>query len=173
MSLHEDLRKISDWCQRWEMPFNVNKCHILQVGTRSLKVEYEMNGTKLESVQCVKDFGVAVASSLKFSQQCKDAAGKANRMLVFINRNISVKTKDVILALYTGLVRPHLEYAVQFWAPHHVKDIAKLEAVQRRVTKMITSLCNKTYEERLARLNLFSLEIRRLREKIIGFLTLR
>ncbi len=59
-----------------------------------------MNGTKLASVQCVKDLGVSVASSLKFSQQCKDVAGKANRMLVFINRNISFKTKDVILPLY-------------------------------------------------------------------------
>ncbi len=25
MSLQEDLRNISDWSQRWEMPFNVNK----------------------------------------------------------------------------------------------------------------------------------------------------
>ncbi len=33
-SLQEDLRKISAWSDRWEMPFNVNKCHILQVGTR-------------------------------------------------------------------------------------------------------------------------------------------
>ncbi len=34
MSLQEDLRKISEWSQRWEMLLNVNKCHILQVGTR-------------------------------------------------------------------------------------------------------------------------------------------
>ncbi len=88
-----------------------------------------MNGTKLESAQCVKDLGVFVASSLNFSQQWKDAAGKANRMLDFINRNISFKTKDVILPLYTSLVRPRLEYVVQFWAPNHVKDIEELEAV--------------------------------------------
>ncbi len=64
-----------------------------------------MNGNRLKSVQCVKDLRVSVASSLKFSQQCKDAAGKANRILGFINRNISFKTKDVILPLYTSLVR--------------------------------------------------------------------
>ncbi len=109
----------------------------------------------------MKDLGVPVASSLKFSQQCKDAAGKANRMLGFMNRNFLFKDKDVILPLYTSLVRPHLEYAVQFWSTHHAKDIAKLEAVQRRATQMITSLRNKPYEERLARLNLFSLEKRR------------
>ncbi len=117
-----------------------------------------MNGTKLESVQCAKDLSVSVMSSLKFSQQCKDATGEANRMLGFINGKISFKTKDVILPLYTGTVRPHLIYAVQFWAFHHAKDIAKLEAVQQRFTKMIMSLRNKPYEEKLARLNLFSLE---------------
>ncbi len=124
-----------------------------------------MNGTKFESVQCVKDLGVSIPLSLKFSQECKDAAGKANRMLGFINRNFSFKNKDVILPLYISLVKPHLEYAVQFWAPHLPKNIAKLEAVQRRATKMITSLRNKSYEERVARLNLFSLEKRRLRGK--------
>ncbi len=58
-------------------------------------------------------------------------------------------------------------HAVQFWALHHAKDIAELEAVQRRAMKMIVSLRNKSYEERLARRNLFSLEKRRLRGKII------
>jgi len=67
-----------------------------------------------------------------------------SRMLGYINRNFSFKNKDIILPLYISLVRPHLEYAMQFWSPHHAKDIAKLEAVQRRATKMNPSLCNKS-----------------------------
>ncbi len=96
------------------MPFNVNKCYVLHVDTNKQIFNYEMNATKIESVQCVKDFDVTVASSLKFSQQCKEAAGKANRMFGFISTNFSFKNKDVILLLYISLVRPHLEYAVQF-----------------------------------------------------------
>ncbi len=115
-----------------------------------------MGGVKLESVHCVKDLGVTITSNLKFSQHCKEAACKANKMLGFINKNFSFKNKDIILPMYITLVRPHLEYAVQFWSPHHAKDIAKLEAVQRMATKMIPSLRNKSYEERPARLNLFS-----------------
>ncbi len=87
-------------------------------------------------------------------------------MLGFINRNISFKNKNIILPLYISLVKPHLENAVQFWSPHGTKDIVKLEAVQRRATK-ITSLRYKSYEVRLASLNLFSLEMLRLRDKLI------
>ncbi len=67
-----------------------------------------MSGEKLESVHCVKDFGVTIASNIKFSQQCKEAAGEANRMLGFIKRNFSFKNKDIILPLYNSSVRPHL-----------------------------------------------------------------
>ncbi len=129
----------------------------LQVGTRNQKFDYEMNGTKIESVECVKDLGVTISSSLKFSQQCKEAARKDNKMLDFINSNFSFKNNDVILSFYISLIRSHLEYAVQFWSPHHANDIAKLETVQQKATKMITSLRSKSYEERLAQLNLFSL----------------
>ncbi len=47
-----------------------------------------MNGVKLESVQCVKDLGVRITLSLKFSQQCKDDAGKATRMLSFDSQKL-------------------------------------------------------------------------------------
>ncbi len=80
------MSKISAWFARWEMPFNVKKCHILQVGTRNLKYDFEMSSEKVESVHCVKDLGVTIVSNLKFSQQCRDAAGKANRMLGFIKK---------------------------------------------------------------------------------------
>ncbi len=38
LNLQEDLRNITLWSEKWEMPFNVNKCHILHVGTRNQKI---------------------------------------------------------------------------------------------------------------------------------------
>ncbi len=73
------------------MPFNVNTCHILQVGTRNQKFDYERNGAKIESVQCGKYLGVTIASGIKCSHQCKDAAGKANRTLGFIKQKFLFK----------------------------------------------------------------------------------
>ncbi len=94
------------------MSFNVNKCHIIHVEKRNKKFDYEVNSVNLDSVQCIKDLGVSIGSNIKFSQQCKDATGKANRMLGFINRNFSIKNKDKTLPLYISLVRPHLEHVI-------------------------------------------------------------
>eukprot|EP00061_Rhincodon_typus_P010555 g34930.t1 len=69
---------------------------------------------------------------------------------------------DVILRSYKTLVRPLLEYCVQFWLPCYKKDIIKLERAQKRFTRMLLRLEALSYKERLDRLALLALEPRRL-----------
>jgi hypothetical protein len=73
----------------------------------------------------------------------------------------------LFLPLYGAIVRPHLEYAVQAWSPYLRRDIDLLERIQRLATRMINGFSSLDYPSRLARLNLYSLERRRLRGDLI------
>ncbi len=115
----------------------------------------------------VQDLGVLVHSNLKVSEQCTKVVKSANRILGMINRSFVYKSSNTILTLYKSLVRPHLEYCVQAWCPHLRKDIDLLEKVQRRATRLIKELRGTSYEERLVKLGLTTLENRRLRGDMI------
>ena len=166
-AIQMSLNSLIDWSEKWQMSFNTEKCKVLHFGNNNKKYKYKMGENELQSTNCERDLGVHIQCDFKKDTHIDYVVKKANRVLGMIRRTIEYKNKDNIIPLYTSLVRPHLEYCVQAWAPHLKKDIDKLENVQKRALNVIPNLRHLSYEDKLRHLDLFSLRKRRLRGDLI------
>ena len=169
--LQTDLDKIFLWSESMQLKLALSKCSILHLGRRppNLKIDYELDHIKLDSADVMRDLGVMVDSELKFSQHCATIVKKASMRMNCIFQSFETRDTQFLLQMFKTYVRPTLEYASSCWSPYLAKDIKIVESVQRSFTKRIPELArlNLSYIDRLNKLNLERLDMRRLHHDLI------
>ncbi len=160
VKMHGDLKALELWSEVNQMPFNICKCKVIHIGKKNTREIYKLKNKEIVEVSEEKDLGVWVTGSMKPTLNCDRVRKAANKIIGLINRNIVNKSKEGMIILYKTLVRPIIDYCIPFWRPYTKKDIAKLEKVQKRFTRMIAGCKGKTYQQRLELLKLTTLNTR-------------
>ena len=170
--LQDDINKMEEWSNEWLMSFHPEKCKVLKMGRPISDLSdmfnpYALSGHHLEVVENEKDIGVIIDCDLSFDKHIAEKVNKATRIVNIIRRSFMYLDEESFLNLYKALVRPHLEYANQIWAPKLQRQIDSIENVQKRATKLLPGYENLSYEDRLRKPNLPTLTYRRLRGDLI------
>ena len=115
MELQEDINKLVEWANKWQMSFYVDKCSLMHIGHNNMQSNNNISNQQLPTDQ-QRDLGIIITKGLKWQKQTEKTCKTASRVLGFIARNFKYKNTEQILPLYKSLVRPYLEHAVQFWS---------------------------------------------------------
>ncbi|KAK7105260.1 hypothetical protein V1264_016666 [Littorina saxatilis] len=172
-SIQDDLDRLQEWSETWLLSFHPQKCHTMKIGPKKSDAKYHMTNSAdgvqhdLSETTLEKDLGVHIDDKLSFKEHITTSVSKANRVLGVIRRTFQNLDKETFVQLYKSLVRPILEYGHSVWNPQ-AKGLCKdLENVQRRATRMIGSLKELSYSERLRILGIPCLQHRRRRGDMI------
>ena len=98
-----------------------------------------MDGKELAVTTKAKYLGVNISNNLSWNHHIDCVCKKANNTTAFLRRNLSSCPVSIKDKCYKMMVRPQVEYASTVWDPHTKKNIDKVEAVQRRAARFVTS----------------------------------
>ena len=163
------LNLLSEWADMWQLSVSIDKCCVLGIGRMPLTAptDFYIGGHALSFVSSCRDLGVMVSHDLKPTTHIKQIVTKAHQRANAILRSFVSRDTDLLLRAFTVYVLPLLEYNSIVWSPQGKQDIECIERVQRRYTKRLPGLKTYSYESRLQRLNLTTLELRRLHIDLI------
>ena len=157
--LQHDLLSLEEWSQTWELFFNVDKfAHLSFHPSSSISSNYVIDNKVIGQHSSHRDLGIIMTSDLSWSEQYEMMASKAYRSLGLLRRHFSRHISSAAKkSLYVSLVRSRLTYCSVIWRPHLIKDILKLEGIQRRSTRFILNDNVSGYKDRLISLHLLPL----------------
>ena len=160
--VREDLQALEKWESIWLLKFHQSKCKVMHSDFNdNPSNSYQFNGVTLSAIdndkELEKNLGIIITDkSLSWNLQIKSSISKATQMIAWVTRNMISREKNVMLHVYKTVIRHHVEYCVQVWAPVAKHGnwgiIMDIESVQRRFTRLINGNGTLPYRERLERL---------------------
>ncbi|XGW17861.1 hypothetical protein V3C99_002459 [Haemonchus contortus] len=134
--LNKAVENMCNWCSRWGLNVNRRKCHLFSLGAVRLDVRFP-DGTPVAPSLKVKDLGVNLSAGLKWSCHIDEISTKGLKLVHLLFRNIHTSETAVWIRLYKMYVLPIVEYCSPVWSPYLVKDIQKIEKVQKSFTRIL------------------------------------
>ena len=167
--LQKDLDTLKKWSLDWLLIFHPDKLKQVHISSRNEEhdTNYKIGNDKVVDSKSEKDLGIIVDQRLNFEEHMLEKTKKANITMGMIRRSFQFLNRKTFLLLYKGLVRSIIEHAGTVWSPYKMKDIERVEGVQRRATAQLPGMKGKEYEERLKELKLPTLRYRRARGDMI------
>ena len=170
--LQSCLDAIIEWSAIWQLKLAPTKCTVMRIKSHSSRSftcapSYHIGSVSLPVITNCSDLGVSYDASLSFSSHISKIVAKASCRAKLILKCFSTRDSCLLMRAFCVFVRPLLEFSSVIWSPYYISDINRLESVQRSFTKHINYLRFSTYDERLANLNLESLQCRRIKADLI------
>lgn len=125
-AIQRDLDRLQKWADKNFSKFNIEKCRVLH-GEEQYYIPVNALGHPARKHLCRKELRNLVDTKLNMRQQCTLPL----RLMIFfpaLSRELPL-SQELFFPLYSVLVRLHLEYSVQFWAPQCKTEVELLEEV--------------------------------------------
>jgi hypothetical protein len=115
-SLQKDFDNLQEWEHSWQMHFNPDKCEVIHITRKKIKVSYYIHGKALNSIKNAKYLGVTICNNLSWNSHISTIC-KTNNTTAFLRRNLSSCPRNTKITSYTTFVQPQVEYSSSVWDP--------------------------------------------------------
>jgi len=141
VTFQNDLNSIDNWCKKWQMCLNYDKCEIMHIysGREKENFDFKLGGFSLSYTDSYKYLGVHIHDRLKWDKHIEETVNKAKRTLFVVKKVLRKSRPNVKKLAYFSLVRPLLEYASSVWDPSQVGQIHSIEMIQRMAARFCTN----------------------------------
>ena len=147
--LQQALNTLEGWTNRWLVRINPRKTTytIFSLSTKEQKATLYINGQTLLAEDNPTYLGVTFDKRLTWKQQTEKAEASAKERLALMKK-LACTTREAdtvtLKRLYTGRVRPVLEYGMTAWGTTAKSKFDRVSKVQNKATRIITGAMKST-----------------------------